>query len=430
VAFEKVGATVAELDEWMPVEGATPRTNVFVVPGDFGASGRAVGGGDVYVAPVFVERGRFGGTGLIAHEYTHTRQHFETGDGMTWFTEGSAEYFEDRYPFEHSIPSFEWYRGSVSVADQPFAGTPLSEAEATSTAAYQKGSHVLTALDVLIRERTDGESRLDDVFDRVNAHDGPVDYGDFRSMVRAEAGPGLDGWLDLHVRGRGLPPLPENASLVAPAGWTSTEAPADLYFCLEGEWRTRPSILPAGEPVPVFDATHAVTRFSGGERVENGTGACTLDALPVYSPKFGSPSTKFGDSIARQYVFENDTTVTFRSAYDSADVTTLELSVVDQSTPTATATPTPVPSPAESSTPASSDSVTATPTIAGSVTDTERQSPTEGEAEAPALAVERRGAGVFVSRGAVSAYLGPPFFGAVAALLSTVFAATYLLLRE
>lgn len=435
VAFEEVNATVVDLEEWMPVSGANPRTNVFVVPSgrDFGAAGTAVGGGDFLVDERYVAPGS--SKGVFAHEYTHTRQSFDTGTGMAWFTEGSAEYYEERYLFERRIDSFDWYRSAVSVEGRGVADATLSESGDTSRAAYEKGSHVLVALDVLLRSRTDGEARVDDVFDRMNAHDGPVDYDDFRSMVAAEAGTSLDGWLDLHVRGRSLPALPTNASLVAPTRWRSADAPDDLYVCVDGEWRTSPSLLPAGEPVAVFDKTHAVVDVSGAERVGEGTGSCSLDALPVYSPRFGEPTDKFGRSTATTYVFENDTTVTFRSAFDPSDVTTLEVAVVEQSTPTATATPEATPTVTSGTDTDGAGGDTATPASTGENGATETVGETTATAAAaepdvPPLVVEPRSSGLLVRRGSVSALFPLPILAGMAGFLSCIAGATYLLLRE
>jgi hypothetical protein len=436
VDVAEVGTLTTDLARWFPAGEANDRTNVFLLPSDtdFGAPGVVIGGGDFLVSAWLAGGDGDVEPGVFAHEYTHTRQSFHTESGMAWFTEGSARYYENRYLLERGDRSFGPYRRFVSVESEAYANATLSEVHPTSTAAYQKGAHVLTALDVLMRQRTDGKARLGDLLDRANAHDGRVSYADFRSMVRAEAGPGLDGWLDLYVRGRGVPELPENASLVAPVGWESGEAPGNLYVCVDGEWWTRPEALSAGEPVQVFDATYAVTRFSNAERVDGWTGPCDADALPVATSKYGEPTP-------RRYVFEGDTTLTFRSAYDPTDVTTVDVAVVDRSTPTSTRTATSSPTPA--STPAAADtggddgsSRTATVGRTGTVERTDaategtRSTAEPAEVDAPPLVVEPRASGLLVRRGAVTALFPLPVLVWLVGFLACIAGGTYLLLRE
>ncbi len=228
----KLGNLTSDVAERTPFGDTAGRTNVFVLPAgsEFGAAGLAIGGGD------FLFEGSFAAesgveSGLLAHEFAHTRQTFRTGGGLAWVTEGSARHYEYRYGFERRHRSFGQYREYVSVAGDGVADATLTEVGATSDAAYEKGAHVLTALDVLVRQRTDGEARVDDVLERMNAHEGEVSYDDFRSMVRAETRNGVDGWLGLYVRGADLPPLPSNASLVAPAGWESAR-----WCCCSAVW--------------------------------------------------------------------------------------------------------------------------------------------------------------------------------------------------
>ena len=282
-----------------------------------------------------------------------------------------------------------------------------------------------------MRQRTDGEARVDDLLDRANAHDGRLSAADFRSMVRAEAGPGLDGWLDLYVRGSGVPKLPENASLVAPVGWESSDAPGNLYVCVAGEWRTRPETLPVGERVQVFDATYAVTRFSDAERVDGWTGPCDADALPVATSKYGEPTP-------RRYVFEDDTTLTFRSAYDPADVTRLDIAVVERSTPTPTETATSSPTPASRPTAAvdtggdgaSSRTATAGSTGRATVTGEAHSAAAPADVDAPPLVVEPRASGLLVRRGALTALFPLPVLVGMVGFLACIAGGTYLLLRE
>jgi hypothetical protein len=412
-----VGNVTSDLAAWFPAGEERARTSVFVLPAgtDFGAAGVAVGGGDFLVTASLAGGEGDVSPGVFAYEYTHARQPFRTGSEMAWFTEGSARYYEHRYGYERRHRSFGFYDRAVFVNGAPYANATLNEVHPTSTAAYQKGAHVLTALDVLMRQRTDGEVRVDDLLDRANAHDGELTYADLRSMVRAEAGPGLDGWLDLYVWGRGVAELPENASLVPPMGWESSDAPGNLHVCVDGEWRTRPETLPAGEPVQVLDATYAVTRFSNAERVEGWTGPCDSDALPVATSKYGDPTP-------RRYVFPEDTTLTFRSAYDPADVTRLDVTVVEQSTPTVAAD-----TGEDGDAPRTATAGSTEPTI---VTGGGRSTTEAAEVDAPPLVIEPRASGLLIRRGAVTALFPLPVLVWMVGSLGCVAGGTYLVFCE
>ncbi len=134
------------------------------------------------------------------HEYVHTRQAFVLADDMRWFREASAEYYAARLASEQG-------RTSEAAMRAHLGGDP-KQAALTSPASwddphvpYTKGARVLALVDRKIELSTDGERSLEDVFRRLNAHDGPVSYEDFTDAVTAVAGHRMDGWLDRYVDG-------------------------------------------------------------------------------------------------------------------------------------------------------------------------------------------------------------------------------------
>jgi len=134
------------------------------------------------------------------HEYVHTRQSFELSGDMTWFREASAEYYAARLTHEQGRIS---ERAMTAHLDGDGVESPLTDPDAWTTerVPYTKGARVLALLDRNIRRTTDDESTLQDVFRKMNAHEGRVTYAEFKRMVETTAGHSMDGWLDRYVAG-------------------------------------------------------------------------------------------------------------------------------------------------------------------------------------------------------------------------------------
>ncbi|MFB6073884.1 MAG: hypothetical protein ABEJ89_02600, partial [Haloarculaceae archaeon] len=134
------------------------------------------------------------------HEYVHTRQSFALAPGMAWFREASAEYYA-------ALLSESRERAAAGALSPARFGPP-SNATLTDHATWaggrtprRRGARVLAALDRRIRRATDGHQSLEDVFRRLNHHDGRVTYEAFVQAVNGVAGTPMDGWLDRHVAG-------------------------------------------------------------------------------------------------------------------------------------------------------------------------------------------------------------------------------------
>jgi len=182
---------------------------------------------DVYVAPdplrtggyyrspssFWVHEDSIRGGGTVVHEYVHTRQAYRAGDGLEWFDEGAANYYQELFQYEQGLQSYEELRSDLgddgnvtgALADRgTWSGADLE---------YHHGERVAAALDARIREETDGERTLQAVVRRMNDREGDVSYADFQRVVAAVAGTSLDGWLDEYVTSGALPSLPDDRSL-------------------------------------------------------------------------------------------------------------------------------------------------------------------------------------------------------------------------
>ncbi|MEF8853370.1 MAG: hypothetical protein V5A44_01625 [Haloarculaceae archaeon] len=200
-----VVGTIRGASEQLDVGDHDRRVNVFVAPSPLRDGGLAVGehdgSHDLWVSdrrPVAPPHNTW------VHEYLHTRQSFEPGPGMRWFTEASATYYagllsvrqglDGRRGFERFLSTLRRNRSAEVVlanrSDWDGHYTP-----------YSRGARTLAALDARIRDDTGGNHTLQDVFRRMNGHDGTVTLEDFDRMVTNVSGRNHSAWLDAHVAG-------------------------------------------------------------------------------------------------------------------------------------------------------------------------------------------------------------------------------------
>jgi hypothetical protein len=192
------------------------RLVVFVLPFD-GRSGEATqplvtgeASGDAF----WVTAGATNVTGpenAFAHEYVHSRLGTVGNGSAAWLTEATAEYYGYLSTLNAGGSSYEsFYRATTAERYAPNrSGVVLADRETWrgTLGDYEKGAHVLAALDAEIRERTDGDHTLYDVFVANRTFD---DYAAFRAQVVATANDeSLGPWLDRYVTTDALPPVPD-----------------------------------------------------------------------------------------------------------------------------------------------------------------------------------------------------------------------------
>ena len=134
------------------------------------------------------------------HEYVHTRQSFRLATDMRWFREASAEYYAARLSYEQGSVSERALRRHLD-GDPSRAILTDPTTWKNDAVPHHKGARTLAALDAKIRAETGGHRSLEDVFRRLNRHDGRVTYAVFTRTVSGVAGTSMNGWLDGHVAG-------------------------------------------------------------------------------------------------------------------------------------------------------------------------------------------------------------------------------------
>lgn len=155
-----------------------------------------------------------------AHEFVHTRLDATRYRPPEWIVEGRANYYAALLALNHGAVGFEAFHEGVTAERFRPNRTTVVLADPTTYESnlgeYEKGAHVLAALDAQIRRRTGGEHTLEDLFTayRTEKHDNLTTYdGIVGATIDLTGDRSMEDWLDRYVRTDALPPLPNNQSL-------------------------------------------------------------------------------------------------------------------------------------------------------------------------------------------------------------------------
>lgn len=165
-----------------------------------------------------------------AHEFVHTRQRFNSPRNATertrWLTEATADYLGSRIAYRRCAigGGYEEFVRRNTVDDHENARLTRPETWEGRGAPYDKGGRVLAALDVRVREATDGQATLVDIVRRLNRQD-RVTLASFERAAEETAGRQFDEFIDRYVTGTGVP----NASVVPedPTAFGFERCPSD-----------------------------------------------------------------------------------------------------------------------------------------------------------------------------------------------------------
>jgi|GEM_PF-3210944 len=215
--FDSLGTA----SRWLDVGGKNPHDVVFRGPPPLRRGGlettpprglNATGTDSIWV-------GSASGPNAVTYigEYVHTRQSFDQTQPMSWIVEAQDSYYSKLLGLYRGTISYRTFYAAVSTADQSHVVlAPSNRTALVRRVDYSKGARVLAALDAKIRRATGRNRTLEDVWRRMNAHDGPLSYPAFRRIVDRVAGRSLDRWLDTYLKTSAVPPVPDNATLFAP----------------------------------------------------------------------------------------------------------------------------------------------------------------------------------------------------------------------
>jgi len=173
---DRVLDTLATAADQLRVGDRDPQVTAFAAPTtavEWGVRGLQYGDADMYVRDEEVLN-TIENTWL--HEYTHTRQGYETTSATRWTVEAMATYYGAHLAVQQGLaplgdlgPFFA--RGGVPPQRSAVLSVPTKWANAAN---YWKGSLVAGDLDRRIRVATDSARSLQTVFSRLNSHPRPV----------------------------------------------------------------------------------------------------------------------------------------------------------------------------------------------------------------------------------------------------------------
>ena len=210
-----------------------------------------------------------GPSNAFAHEYVHSRLGTVGNGSAAWLTEATAEYYGSLSTLNVGGSSYAAFRGATRAPRFGPNRTAVVLAEPETwrgtLANYEKGAHVLWALDAEIRDRTDGDRTLSGVFRGAPSF---ANYAAFRAaVVETSDDASLGEWLDRYVTTTALPPLPDDS---AAAVQGADLDPDDDGLTSETEVERSPSTHP-------FVADTDGDGLSDGVEVERGTDPTRVD---------------------------------------------------------------------------------------------------------------------------------------------------------
>ncbi len=222
----------------------------------------------------------------FSHEYVHTRLGVVGEGSAAWLTEGSADYFGRTFALNAGAGEYVQFRERLAASRYDPDRTAVTLADRSTwrgtLANYRKGAHVLAALDGEIRDRTDGEHTLTDVF-AARAGDPFESHADFRRTVVSVTGADLGPWLDRYAAGDDLPPLPDDPSTFVYGGDLDPDGDG-TGSAAEVRGGSHPFVAGAQTPTPTAAPTQTATPTATAAPTQTATPTPTTDDAPGFGP--------------------------------------------------------------------------------------------------------------------------------------------------
>jgi len=217
-SVEEVGQRLVESSEMFDVGSESATVTAFVVSNPLRRGGRASG------ADLWVHEDSLWGT-TLRHEYIHTRQNYSQGSEVDWTSEASANYFAYLLALKQDYISYHEFRRKLLDGRKYRYGVTLGDPGTweDSLADYNLGSLVLANLDARIRDTSGGSGTLEDVFRRMNGHEGNVTGEEFETYVRETAGTSLSTFFENQIHSEADP-----LSVPPPTAYTAPSNDASL----------------------------------------------------------------------------------------------------------------------------------------------------------------------------------------------------------
>lgn len=199
------------------------------------------------------------GIELWFHEYLHTRQDYRADAEVAWIVEAEATFYQFLMKWKLTPDwDFQEFQSRVGVDPDVGDGVVITDPDTypddRAPPSYWKGAAIIGALDMEIRERTDGEATYQDVLRTFNenyradreevrpAYPLRV-HSDFTEAIEEVVGDPMDDFMETYVFGDETPAPPDDPTLYAVPSVTVTSVDApetvseneDLTITLEVE---------------------------------------------------------------------------------------------------------------------------------------------------------------------------------------------------
>lgn len=195
---------IEQTSQYLDVGARSQHLTIILAPTNtitWGVTGVQVGTNDFWIADT---EPLSSPSNTWIHEYTHTRQRFETNTSpeTKWLMEASAEYYSVLLPYQTEAVTYtEFTRMLERGTTERYADARLSQPStwAGTNADYHVGALAIAAIDKTIREETNGTRTFQDVFHDLNTHDGPIDHETVREAARDAGGDPAANAVDRYV---------------------------------------------------------------------------------------------------------------------------------------------------------------------------------------------------------------------------------------
>jgi hypothetical protein len=245
---QKMLSALTQAERSLQMNAQTKHVDVFVAPPPISVSGLSGGVAQSGHRDILVHQSASLATAdnVLLHEYLHTTQEYTTTSEMEWLVEASGEYYGALLAYQQGLVSFDEFHSYAESETYPNSVLTESTSWSSSRVAYTKGMRTLAALDAKIRTASNGTGSLENVFQRLNKHEGTVTYDVFATSVAQVAGESLTGWLDNHVKSSATANVPATASQYDSSRTSASSDSDEISSLIQAGIANAPPVLLVG----------------------------------------------------------------------------------------------------------------------------------------------------------------------------------------
>lgn len=147
------------------------------------------------------------------HEYVHTRQGFDITESTKWLIEGSANYLAALLTYRQCLVSDDEFFQLISTDKDRRAILAEPNQWPSPYTDYKKGMRVLAALDIEIRNATNGQRTIESLFWELNRSSAQITHPKLKSVLVDVTKQIPENWLDRYARSTDVPDIIQRSDI-------------------------------------------------------------------------------------------------------------------------------------------------------------------------------------------------------------------------